>query len=51
MYQTESNHFKSKAVNNGNLIKFDEQTKSGLSQKLYEIWWINWKAAIRGSFI
>ena len=37
MHKPESNHFISKAVVNGSLINFDEQTKISLPQKLFEI--------------
>ena len=36
MPKPESNHFKSKVVVNGSLIKFDEQSKISLSQMLYK---------------
>ena len=41
MYKLESNHFKSKAVISGILMKFDEQTKTSYSQKFYKVRWMN----------
>ena len=37
MYKPESNHFKSKEVISGILMKFDEQTKTSHSQKFYQV--------------